>query len=279
MMINFKDKYFDTINLVHNADFEVMISHNLCWVPVNVLGFTEYTNYDVSEFLNCAPLEKSLIIKNVYEAIQLLQISGFQDKDDVIKKAFNGNLWEHHKPGYHAVLSNYGCCSSVASWLNYLINGKYPETGYIGFFRPDVSGHVINYIYKNNWYYIIDISAMENNFIMDCCKETGNRLDLLKAKYITGCCYKTTDVSYFVKFHSRIQKYHNFEFLYYKVPSVPYLPPCSGKIENNIVEMIVSDKVELLNDVQSIHVKTETEPNYCPNWNIYNENAESTTPP
>lgn len=217
-----------------------------------------------------SPENKSAAIGNVYEAVQLFQISQFQDKEDVISIEYNGKKWEHSKPGYHAIFCNYGCCSSIAAWLNYLIHDKYPETGYLCFIRPDGTGHVMNYIVYNNSYYIIDLTPMTFDKAVTCCKETGAKKDFISSKYITGHCFKTIDLSQFVIYHSRIQKFHNFEFLYYKMPDLPYLPPITiEKMEDDRILMFSSYKLEKLNNIKSIDIQFMEGPNYTPNWSYY----------
>jgi hypothetical protein len=264
---------YDTINLVHNADFEVFVSKDLYWVPVNVLGKTRFKNSDMEKLVDKKPAEKQAMRFNLYEAIQLFQVCQFDDKEDVLNIEYKGMGWEHHKPGYFAVLSNFGCCSSIATWLDYIVSYQYKERGYLEFTRPDGTGHVINFIYHKDFYYIIDISAMVYNRAAFCRKESGNKQDLLKSKYITGRCYKTNNLANFVKYHSRIQKFHNIEFLYYKIAAMPYIPPISVKVfPNKSIELFVSVEIELLNRVETIKIFYDRGPNYSPNWNCYMKN-------
>jgi hypothetical protein len=265
------NKSYDTINLVHNAKFEVFISRNLYWAPVNTLGSTKYTNYDIRQFLNYSPQEKKKLISNVYEAIQLFQISRFEEKIDVLHLDYHGKKWEHHKPGYHAVLSNNGCCSSMASWLYYLVGDKYPQCGYFGYYRPDGSGHVYNYFYHEGHYFLLDINAMYYKNAVHCCRETGNKADFLKTKYITGCCYKAYGLEDFIRFYSRILKYKEFEFAYYQRPATDYLLPCFSRfLDNGDIEMTVTEELGVINETKKIKVIQDTGPNYSPNWNYYN---------
>jgi hypothetical protein len=263
------DKSYDTINLVHNAHFEVFISHNLYWVPVNELGHTGYTNNEVKQFINYPPEKKRSSIRNVYEAIQLLQVCKFEETIDVLHLDYNGTEWEHHKPGYHAVLTNRGCCSSIASWLNYLVGDKYPLRGYIGFTRPDASGHIFNYYYIDGFYYLVDANAMLYNYAPKCCKETGNKKDFLNTKYITGCCYKTNNLWDFIKFHSRILKYKGSDFLYYKLPPDEYIPPSSSRILADRTVILLSSCKDVLCEPEKFKIVREDGPNYSPNWNYY----------
>jgi hypothetical protein len=260
---------YDTINLIHNADFEVLVSKDLYWVPVNVLGRTRYKNSDMKKLCNALPEEKQSMRLNLYEAVQLFQVGQFVEKIDTKKIEYYGLVWEHHKPGYFAVLSNFGCCSSIAAWLDYILAYQYTQRGYFEFTRPDGCGHVFNYIYYHNFYYIIDLTAMIYNKATFCSRETGSKPDLIKSKLITGHCYKTNNLENFVKYHSRIQKFHNFEFLYYKTISMPYLPPISVRIlPNNNVEVFITPVTEVLNNTESFKITYDKGPNYSPNWRL-----------
>jgi hypothetical protein len=262
---------YDTINLIHDADFEVMVSKDLYWVPVNTLGKPRYRNGDMQKFVSMTPEEKRSMKFNLYEAIQLLQICRLKEKLDVLKLEHNGTVWEHHRPGYFAVLTNYGCCSSIAAWLEYIIEFQYEQRGYVHFTRPDGTGHVLNFIFYHGFYYIVDLTAMLDDRAALCCKETGNKADFVKSKYVTGCCYKTGNLSNFVKFHSRIQKYHNFEFLYYRTAAMPYITPVSAKLfPDKHVEVLLVIETDVLNTVESIKVSFAEGPNYSPNWEYYN---------
>jgi hypothetical protein len=269
-MLNNAESY-DAINLIHNARFEVFISHNLYWVPVNELGSTEYTNDEIERFIGYTPEQKRNVIRNVYEAIQLLQVGRFEEVIDVLRLDYNGVTWEHHKPGCHAVLTNRGCCSSIASWVNYLVGDKYPIRGYFGYTRPDASGHIFNYFFHNDFYYLVDANAMLYNYAPKCCKETGIKKDFLNASYITGCCYKTNDLYSFVKYYSRILKFKGFDFLYYTLPPDEYVPPSSSKILDSGVVKIASSRADVLNEVEKIKFVYEDGPNYSPNWNWYDD--------
>jgi hypothetical protein len=228
---------------------------------------------DIKKLLFLPPKDKKATIENVYEAVQLFQISRYQDKIDVLVFNYKGNNWEHHKPGYYAILCNNGCCSSTAAWLDYFIHDKYSETGYLCFTRPDGTGHVMNYIVYNNLYYIIDLTAMTFDVSQNCGKETGIKKDFISSKYITGHCYRTHDLLRFVRFHSRIQKFHGFEFLYYKVPALPCLPPISiEKPSNGRIIVSYGYKIEILNSVRFIDIRWDEGPNYSPNWNYYIHN-------
>ncbi|GHU76490.1 hypothetical protein FACS189461_4100 [Spirochaetia bacterium] len=262
------DDSCNTINLIHNAQFEVLISNDLFWVPVNRLGNTRYKNGDIKKLAPLNPAEKKTMVTNAYEAVQLFQIGQFEDREDVLYMEYNGKEWEHHKPGYYAVLDNYGCCSSIAAWFDYLLGDIYQDRGYIMFSRPDGSGHVMNYVFFDNAYYILDLTAMTYEKAGDCCRETGIKKDYIRSKYATGCCFKTSSISSFVKFHSRIQLFHGFEFLYSKIPSCSYLPPLSVNVlPDKTIAITGPYHPDILNKAKNIIWRYEEGPNYSPAWN------------
>jgi hypothetical protein len=264
------DNSFDTINLVNDVNFEIFVSHNLFWVPVNTLGKTRYTNYGIRQFINYTPENKKKLIGNVYEAVQLFQVGKFEAKSDVLSFEYNGLNWEHHKPGYYSVITNNGCCSSIAAWLNYLIGDRYPARGYMGFSRPDGLGHIFNYFFVNNYYYIIDISAMVYNRAYNCCRETGDKEDFLKTGHFNGCCLRANNISDFINFYLRMLKYKNVEFLFYKLPPLECIPPSYAKInDNGNVDILVSNVLEVLSETQKVKIIYNDGPNYSPNWMYY----------
>ena len=91
-------------------------------------------------------------------ALQLYQISDFRAADDNVRIPESGINWEHHKPGYYAVLTNEGCCATDSNWLNYILRGDYEEVGYMATSQRDGGGHIFNYIKHEGFYYFIDLT-------------------------------------------------------------------------------------------------------------------------
>lgn len=261
---------FDTVNLRNNANFKTMISKDLFWVPVNCLGQTHYTSEEIHSFVQLTPYEKQNKKLNLYEAIQLFQLSGFKDIEDVILLPYNDNIWEHHKPGYHAIRTNYGCCSSIAAWLSFILRYSYERKGYLLFNRPDGSGHVMNYFYINNRYYIVDLSTMTAENSRRICIESGKKADYIYSSYATSILFETIDPCCFSKYHNRLQKTRGFDFLYYIIEDCEYIPPLFSIINNGCAEMICSFSAEILHYSNQVFYTYEKDaPNYSPNWNCY----------
>ena len=144
--------------LHHDADFCVELEEDIFWVPANSIGASRYTNKEIDAMLSLRPEEKQERISTLYEALQLFQISAFPYASDNLVY-YEGDIpWEHHKPGYDAVRTNYGCCSSTTSWLMYLLQDDYEELGMIHWFRETGYGHVYNYIKADGQYYILDLT-------------------------------------------------------------------------------------------------------------------------
>ena len=142
-----------------------------------------------------------------YEAIQLYQTSKFRGVFDNQKITIDNLCWNYHKPGFHAVRTNEGCCAADSNWLSYLLKDKYEQTGFIHYSQRDGNGHIMNYIYHNGWYYFIDMMMYRIDSLEFAGKETGtingycdNELiagNLLKSKipasYINMCLNKHKD--------------------------------------------------------------------------------------
>ena len=111
-------------------NFETQIAKDLYWVPIATLGEPIYPMEELKDMVSCSPEEKRMKIRSLADAVNLFRISDFQEVSDVICLTENdGVIWEHHKPGYNSVLSNEGCCSSCASWLSYMLEGRYEALG------------------------------------------------------------------------------------------------------------------------------------------------------
>jgi hypothetical protein len=205
-MINFnenettKNKLYDTINLRNEANFEVKVYDDVFWVPVNQLGKTRYTNNDIKNLLCLNPEEKRNKIVNLYEAIQLYQIGNFRGVLDN-QKIIRGNLcWNYHKPGFHAVRTNEGCCAANSNWLSYLMKDKYEQIGFLHYSQRDGNGHIMNYIYHRGWYYFIDMMMYRTDSLQSAGKETGTVNGYCDNELIAGNFFKSKAPISYVNF-------------------------------------------------------------------------------
>ena len=126
-------------------------------------------------------------------------MGNFTPSDDNVRIFENGIDWEHHKPGYHAVRTNTGCCATDSNWLRYILDGDYEEVGFIATSQHDGSGHVYNYILQDGWYYIIDLTHYHaGGSIMDTAPEDGKLTSYYATDYVLGNIHAVEDINDYV---------------------------------------------------------------------------------
>jgi hypothetical protein len=189
----------DTINLRDSANFEIEVYPNVFWIPANALGYTRYTNDEVKKNLSLAPNEKRQKINNLYEAIQLFQMSKFKGIIDNVRVLEEDTtiLWVFHKKGFDAVRTNEGCCAANSNWLSYMLHDRYDEIGCFGICEADGNGHIINYIKNGDWYFFIDMMMQRFDSVKDTAVENGNSDDY-KNNIMPAYIYKTKSFDDFI---------------------------------------------------------------------------------
>ena len=185
-----QDQGKDLMTLRYDADFEEEVYPGVYWVPARSLGDSRYSNADIFQMVDHSPEDKQAAVSTLYEALQLYQVSGFISADDNIRMGENGIAWEHHKPGYYAVLTNNGCCATDSNWLHYILAGDYDEIGYIATSQRDGSGHVFNYILQDGWYYMIDLTHCRTDWI-GTAVEDGTLDSYHSSDFVLGNIHKT----------------------------------------------------------------------------------------
>ena len=185
--------------MVHDANLEVQVAKDVYWVPASSLGKSDLTNADIYSMLSSSPETKQQKVDTLYEALQLYRISGFFASDDNIRIAERGINWEHHKPGYYAVVTNNGCCATDSNWLNYILKGDYEEVGFMSYSHTDGSGHIFNYIKSGGWYYFIDLTA-HRAADSNSAFETGNMSDYHNSNSVLGNIHKVKDIQNYVDY-------------------------------------------------------------------------------
>ena len=65
-------------NYFYDIEFETQVYKGVYWVPINSLGKTRYTSAEMFEISKLSLENKRKKIGNLYEAIQLFQISEFR---------------------------------------------------------------------------------------------------------------------------------------------------------------------------------------------------------
>lgn len=156
-------------NYVYDASFQYEVYPGVNQVPVNTLGRTRYTNEEMANISRLSSEEKRKRIGNLYEAIQLFQVSGFRGILDNTDYYIGDVHWQTHKSPESAVASNEGCCAADTNWLSYFLKGKYDFIGSFCFGHPDQNGHIMTCIQHLGLYYLIDM--------MMCRKDSQEFLD------------------------------------------------------------------------------------------------------
>ena len=198
-----QDSGKDLKTLRHDAAFEVEVSDGVYWVPAVTLGSSRYSNAEIHKMLSATPEEKQGHISTLYEALQLYQVGNFAPSDDNVRMFDGGIMWEHHKPGYHAVRTNTGCCATDSNWLRYILDGDYEEVGYIATSQRDGSGHIYNYLLHEGWYYIIDLTHYHASGPLVTALESGQMNDYYRSDYILGNIHKVKNIQDYVNYVQR----------------------------------------------------------------------------
>lgn len=196
-----QDQGKDLKTLRHDASYEVEVADGVYWVPAVSLGSSRYSNMDIYNTLSGTPEEKQQNISTLYEALQLYQVGNFTSSDDNVRISENGINWEHHKPGYHAVRTNTGCCATDSNWLHYILDGDYEEVGFFATSQRDGSGHVYNYILHDGWYYFVDLTHYHaSGSPIDSAVENGDLASYYATDYILGNVHKARNVGDYVDY-------------------------------------------------------------------------------
>lgn len=197
----------DTWNLRDSADFEIRVADDVWWVPANVLGRTRYTNEQIASIVKESPRVKKALIGNLYEAIQLYQISDFagaSGSEANVKQldSVNGYRWEQHTPGYYAILLNQGNCATDTNWLIYLLEDDFEEWGTFHYQDSDGGGHVINYFYRDGFYYFIDMTHYRTDYKVGprSAAEDGGLRAYRNSDFIAANIHKTSDPKAYVDY-------------------------------------------------------------------------------
>ena len=195
-------------NYSNTVVFETEVYPGVFWVPVNTLGTSRYTNAQMAEIAVLSPSHKKIHIRNLYEAIQLFQVSGFQGVFDNINHWIDGKLWQVHKSPEDAILSNEGCCATDTNWLAYFIQDHYDKVGSFCYANADGNGHITTYIRHNDDWYFIDMMMCRADSQSCFGKENGLLPELLCAEW-SGFLYKSKEPIDFCKYCINRFQAHN----------------------------------------------------------------------
>lgn len=189
---------YDTFFLKKDASFKRWLADGVYCVPVNVLGKPEYTDEEILDMIDTRdPKNISKKIDTLYDSIRYHYLSGFKTlRSDHKDLAFEGVIWQHHKSGREALLTNEGDCSGNAVLIQYLLDGDYDETGFFSYNLKDGGGHVFNYIKQDNKYYFLDFTV-----ICDAIMES--KLGSLQEPYCRSNLVVADSVEKFVAYYKK----------------------------------------------------------------------------
>lgn len=173
----------------NSIQFETEVYNGVYWIPINTLGSSRYSNEEMAEISKMSMEKKRKHIGNLYEAVQLFQVSEFQGISDNKDYWIDNIHWQTHKSPEKAVLSNEGCCATDTNWLAYFINDKYDSVGSFCYACRDGNGHITTYIRHNNEYYFIDMMMCRKDSQDFLCKENGLLSDLMDSEW-AGFLYR-----------------------------------------------------------------------------------------
>lgn len=96
----------------NSIQFETEVYDGVCWVPINTLGASRYSGEEMLEISKLPIEERKERIGNLYEAVQLFQLSEFRGTLDNKNYMIDSIHWQTHKSPEEAVLSGEGCCAT-----------------------------------------------------------------------------------------------------------------------------------------------------------------------
>ncbi len=179
----------DIGNYSNSIQFETEVYKGVYWVPINTLGKSRYTNDEMIEISKMPIEKKKMLIDNLYEAVQLFQISEFKGVFDNKDYWVDNIHWQTHKTQEEAILSNEGCCATDTNWLAYFIKDKYDYVGSFCYANTDGNGHITTYIKQDNEYYFLDMMMCRKDSQDYFGKESGILTELMDSEW-AGFLYK-----------------------------------------------------------------------------------------
>lgn len=216
----------DNINLQIDAKFKTKISKDLYWVPANCLNNCKVKNINNKDEPH-----------NLFELLYLLQSSELDEcyDDKILKIDKETSLeWEFFDSPEN-IVKNYkrGHCAVFSMWLNFYLKKMYNHCGYIEIIRDkNKSWHVINYIFINGIYYIIDPNIYIKKYSGIIPIEDGNFKTFAKSKLITGGILQTSNLESFVNYYQKYISLAKSSYLFLKFDAYN-LPAFSIKEHEN----------------------------------------------
>lgn len=209
---------YDTINLVNDAFFETEVYPDVFWVPLSTLGKSKIV-FGEDSIKKIKEAQFKGIIHNPYEFIQYLQAVDFTEGIDAEFIYKDGACWAIPSCGFKALQRNYGTCSSISGAFFYVLRDYYDSMGILCMYANSGVGHTVNYIEKDEFLYFIDPYVQINKYVIDIPKETGQKRDFARSRYVTGICVKTYSIQNFISYFERYNILKRREFLYFTYKS------------------------------------------------------------
>lgn len=215
---------FDTYNLRSDAAFSTMIAPNIYWIPYNTLGKSSYNNESFICYEDSLELTYKKV-SNPYELIQFIQNNDFKRKSDNKYKVEDSMKWENHENGSSVLMNKCGGCATYSGFFYESMTKYFDDVYNFCVVGDNGWGHAFNYIKIHQTYYFCDIYAQLNEFSKYISIETGLKKDFVRARYITGCCYKTDSIDSFITFFLAYHRLTKRQFIFFSskkscIPSV-----------------------------------------------------------
>lgn len=147
--------------------------------------------------------------------------------------------------------------------------------GLYAFSRPSGSGHIYNYIFKDGWYYLMDLLPMEKQYINTIAAETGDIKDYLKSKYISGFLIKCKSLEAYSKYFARLLKVKDCEHLFFKQERSFASPACAIVDGRKVLVVYPNDgtvtQIQSGVSVKDMSCKFVDPPKQIPDWGNINK--------
>lgn len=224
--------------------FELCLAKDVYWVSFDYLGKCNYSFGEIVDMVEETPSIKSKNIKTIADAISLFVVSEFKEVSDTRYETIDGIQWEYYKNGLEAVSSNEGCCASCCAWTNFMLADKFKQFGVLGIIRPQ-GGHAINYFFKDDWFYFLDMNTMVSAYRNTICPQTGRRADFIKSAFITGILVKAKSIEGYVDFYGKYTQKKIPEHLFINEKRSYCCPLGENRVKNTIRHIYIPTSGEM----------------------------------
>jgi hypothetical protein len=245
----------DISTLHTNADFELVISPGVKWVPFSTLGRSKFTNQEIISISSDQAVDR---LTNVYEWIQYIKIHDWKPGKNLKYETRNNRIWELHANGKHLLDSHQGNCATYAGFVSAILSRYYQHVYNLTIVTNKGNGHAMNIVRNDGKQYIVDLYSQLNLNSDYNAIETGNWTDFIHSRNISGICLEISDLHHFTKFYRRFQISRNLEFLFF-TSTGNTIPPISMNVqsESNDVLLYQSDilKIDIKEDFKRIQCR------------------------